>query len=344
VGGRLARPRLPGVDFRQAVFLDTETTGLSGGTGTYAFLVGFGHFAGEEFLLHQYFLRHYGEEPAVLWAVGEALKPFPYLVTFNGRRFDWPLLETRFTCTRLRSCLPSFAHVDLLYPSWTLWRQRLGSCRLGNLEGAVLAAPRHGDVPGELIPGLYFTYLRTGDARPLVPVLEHNLLDLLSLVSLTAAIGHRLAYPGGWADREDLLAVGRFYEREGEETVAACCYREAATGGGGRREALHRLAALAKRQGDYQTAEGSLLSLADEYESLEALIELAKLYEHRLASLDRARDYTERALALVRRRAGGYGRQGAGILADLGHRRERLLRKLSRGRDRSAGTVQMVSQ
>ncbi|MGE5506897.1 MAG: ribonuclease H-like domain-containing protein [Chitinophagales bacterium] len=341
VGGRLARPRLPGLDFRRAIFLDTETTGLSGGTGTYVFLVGFGHFSGEEFLLHQYFLRHHGEETALLWAVGEALRPFPYLVTFNGRRFDWPLLETRFTCARLRSHLPAVAHVDLLYPSWNLWRQRLGSCRLGNLEGAILAAPRHDDVPGELIPGLYFNYLRTGDARPLVPVLEHNLLDLLSLVSLTAAVGHRLAYPGSRAAPEDLLAVGRFYEREGEEAVAACCYREAAAGGAGCREALYRLAAIAKRQGDYRAAEESLLRLADEYESLEALVELAKLYEHRFASLDRARECTERALALVRRRAQLYGRQASAALAELRHRHERLLRKLAKGSSPAPGSVQI---
>lgn len=335
VSGRLARPRVRAADLRQAAFLDTETTGLAGGTGTYAFLVGFGHFAEEEgqteFRLHQFFLRDYAAEPALLWAVGEALQPFPYLVTFNGRRFDWPLLETRFTVARLRESLPSPAHLDLLYPSWALWKRRLGSCRLARLEEAVLGTEREDDVPGWLIPQLYFDYLRSGDARPLALVLHHNLLDLLSLVSLAVAVGSRLHAPEGQVAAADLLAVGCFWEREGEAGTAVRCYREATGDGSCCREALQRLGTLAKRQGEYQLAEEAWQRLAREFDSVEALVELAKLYEHQYRDPDRARQVTDEAMDLVRQRAQRYTHLGAEALAALLHRRERLQRKLGGG-------------
>ncbi|HHW13339.1 MAG TPA: hypothetical protein GXX28_00200, partial [Firmicutes bacterium] len=350
IGGRLARPRLPEVDWRQAAFLDTETTGLAGGTGTFAFLVGVGHFVGGEFALHQFFLRDYAGEPALLWALGQLLVEFPVLVTFNGRRFDWPLLEARFTVARLRAVLPRPVHLDLLYPAWALWKRRLGSCRLCRLEEAVLGAEREADVPGWLIPQLYFTYLRSGDAGPLAPVLHHNLLDILSLVSLTAAVGDRLTAPrkpgtagddGGpqTVPGEDLLAVGRFYEREGEAETALQYYlavglgEGAAAAGAGRsvrREALAYLGALAKREGRWALAEEAWGRLAEEFHSAEALIELAKLYEHRYDDPERAREATDRAAELVRLRRQLLCRPEAGLLSELARRRERLSRKLAK--------------
>lgn len=334
VGGLLARPRQDGVDLRQAVFLDTETTGLAGGTGTFVFLVGLGHFTGEEgaaeFHLHQFFLRDYSGEPGFLWAVGETLAPFPYLVTFNGRRFDWPLLETRFTVSRLRSALGRPVHLDLLYPSWTLWKRRLGSCRLARLEEAVLAAGREDDVPGWLIPELYFTYLRSGDASPLGRVLHHNLLDILSLVSLTAAVGYRLQAPAEALPAADLLAVGHFYEREGKAEAAVRCYQGACQDGACGREALRRLGALAKRQGESGVAEEVWVRLAREHGSLEALVELAKLYEHRYADPARAHEVTAEAIEVARRRQERSCQREAETLSNLIHRQERLLRKLAK--------------
>ncbi|MDI6871087.1 MAG: ribonuclease H-like domain-containing protein [Bacillota bacterium] len=334
VGGRLARPRLAGADLAQAAFLDTETTGLAGGTGTFVFLVGLGHFAGEgeaqEFVLHQFFLRDYSAEPAFLWAVGQELAPFPYLVTFNGRRFDWPLLEARFTVARLRSSLPSPAHLDLLYPSWTLWKRRLGTCRLSHLEEAVLGAPREEDVPGWLIPRLYFAYLRSGDAGPLAPVLRHNLLDILSLVSLTAAVGSRLHAPEGRLPAGDLVAVGHFYERQGEAGVAARCYQEASRDGSCCREALWRLGMLAKRHKEYRLAEEAWTRLAEEFGSIEALVELAKLYEHRYGDPARASEVTELAMRVARCRAERFCQRETEALSALTLRRERLARKLAK--------------
>lgn len=333
IGGRLVRPRLPGVDLRQAAFLDTETTGLAGGTGTVAFLVGLGHFEGEpgeeEFVLHQFFLRDHSGEPALLWAVRERLAPLPFLVTFNGRRFDWPLLEARFTVARMRSSIPHPAHLDLLYPSWALWKRRLGSCRLSNLEAKVLGACREDDVPGWLIPNIYFTYLRSGDASPLGPVLHHNLLDILSLVGLTVAVGRRLHAPEG-LPAEDLLAVGQFYEREGETQTAARCYREASCAGACGPEALRRLGALAKKRREYAVAEEAWWRLAREHRSLDALVELAKLYEHRYGNPARASEVTEEALRLVRQRAQQFRRGEGEALSELTRRRERLARKLAK--------------
>jgi uncharacterized protein YprB with RNaseH-like and TPR domain len=338
IAGRLARPRLDSVDLSRAAFLDMETTGLAGGAGTFAFLAGVGHFTGEgeEFVLHQFFLRDCAGEPAFLWAVGEVLAPLPYLITFNGRRFDWPLLEARFTVARLRATLPRPAHLDLLYPSWALWKRRLGSCRLSRLEEQVLGVGREEDVPGWLIPQLYFTYLRSEDAGPLAPVLHHNLLDILSLVTLTAAVGSRLHAPeGAWAaggawPAADLLAVGHFYERQGEARTAFRCYREASGDPVCGREALFRLGALAKRCREHRLAEEVWTRLAEEFASLEALVELAKLYEHRYGDPARAQKLTERAIEAAQARAERFGRPAADTLSALSRRRERLAGKLAK--------------
>ncbi len=183
-------------DLRGLVFLDTETTGLSGGTGTLAFLVGLGMYEGEQFVLRQYFLRDPGEEEALLTALVDDLASRSGWVTFNGRAFDLPLLETRLTLNRQRGALGRKPHLDLLFPARRLYRGRLESCSLGHLEQHVFDIVREqDDVPGYLIPQMYQDYLRTGDSSEMHHVIYHNAMDILSMVTLMAHVLEIFATP-----------------------------------------------------------------------------------------------------------------------------------------------------
>ena len=168
--------RLP--EMSRLVCLDTETTGLAGGTGTCAFLIGLGAPEGVQFAVRQYFLRDYPEEKAILAALAEALEAYDGVITFNGKTFDIPLLETRYALARMKSPFTRLVHLDLLHPARRLWKLRLESCELQNLEKNVLGIFREGDVDGSEIPALYFDYLRTGDPKGLAPVFFHNTLTL----------------------------------------------------------------------------------------------------------------------------------------------------------------------
>jgi len=184
----------------QWAFLDTETTGLAGGSGTYAFLIGVGWIGPEGFRVRQFFMRDYDEEASALHALNELLARFTVLITYNGRSYDQPLLETRFTMNRARTPFSRMEHLDLLYGARRLFKLRLDNCRLVNLENQILGIERHGDVPGEMIPYLYFEYLRSRKAYRLAPVFHHNVLDIVSLACLTGVI------PDAFRDPENLRA------------------------------------------------------------------------------------------------------------------------------------------
>ena len=158
------------------LFLDTETTGLAGGSGTYAFLVGVGAICEDGFRVRQFFMRDYSEEASLLHALTEYISRFDVLITYNGRSYDQPLLETRYTMCRARHPFGRLEHLDLLYGARRLFRLRLENCRLVNLENQILGFERVGDVPGEMIPYCYFEYLRTRRAHRLPPILQHNVL------------------------------------------------------------------------------------------------------------------------------------------------------------------------
>ena len=263
---RLLSSALPDTfDAAGAVFVDLETTGLARGTGTYAFLVGVGRFAENGFRVRQYFLRDYPEEPAVMAAVQSELEGASGLITFNGRAFDWPLLETRATLNRLR--LPSLPHLDLLYPARRVWRPLTDSCRLADLEATVLGHCRHDDVPGALIPQLYFDYLRTGDPRPLVGVFEHNRLDILSMACMAGYLGQAAAEPlsarpaGVPLPGPELYSLGRLLLDQGALNEAIACLEAALTRGlppGLRREGYRLLAVAHRRR--WRLERGGLVS------------------------------------------------------------------------------------
>jgi uncharacterized protein YprB with RNaseH-like and TPR domain len=181
--GRLAvlanAPALRGLDYRRALFLDTETTGLAGGTGTVAFLIGLGWFEGDGFVTQQLFARDYAEERATLLHLKDQLRGRAFLVSFNGKAFDATLLATRFIMNRLADPLSGLPHLDLLHPARRLLSHRLADRRLGTLEAAVLGFEREGDIPGSEIPQRYFDWLRRRDGRLMADVFEHNRLDIL---------------------------------------------------------------------------------------------------------------------------------------------------------------------
>jgi uncharacterized protein len=198
-------------------FLDTETTGLSGGSGTCAFLIGVGSIDEEGFRVRQFFMRDYNEEPSVLHALTAHLARFDVLITYNGKSFDQPLLETRYTMCRARHPFVRMEHLDLLHGARRLFKLRLESCRLVNLENQILGVERESDVPGELIPYYYFEYLRTHLAFRLIPIFHHNVLDIVSLACLTGVIPAAFRDPENIQVRHgaDLLGLARWLQMSG---------------------------------------------------------------------------------------------------------------------------------
>lgn len=317
----------------RVLYLDTETTGLSGGTGTYAFLVGIGHFCDGGFRLRQYFQTDFGQEPALLRALADYLPAFDAVVTFNGKSFDLPLLETRLTINGLLRGRPAgrnvreLPHLDLLHPARRIYRDRFGSCRLGELEQRVLGLARVEDVPSWEIPALYFRYVRTRRFRAVQPVFEHNALDVLSLVTLQA---HLCDLFGGSGARgaEDRLALGRACEADGLTGEAIVNYRAALEIGLGpalQHECERRLSLLLRRLGRWEEAVELWEAVAARPRNpqLYAFIELAKYHERTARDYCSAIEYARQALALLERH---HLRFGAANAAD----REALLARIAR--------------
>ncbi len=335
----------------RAVFLDTETTGLAGGTGTYAFLVGLGFFHGERFVIDQYFMRSFGEERAMMAHIAERIAEFPGVVTFNGRAFDLPLLQTRFIMSRQRRAaarLEAWTHLDLLPAARHLWREALPNCKLASLEAAVLGVRRHEDMPSWLIPSIYLDYMRTRDARRLRPVFEHNRYDILTMVALGSYAARMLAEPlerrpGQPRQGAEIAAIARLHERRGNADRSGHLYAAALRQrlpGELRVKTLWRLGMVRKRQRAWPAAAEVWHHMLNEEPELRlpALVELAKLYEHRRPDLARAKALATQAYRLWQQAPDGPGTHllasvesgqrplGAALL----HRLSRLERRLER--------------
>jgi len=334
------RTRAALADPARWLFLDTETTGLAGGTGTYAFLVGLAWWDGGGLQVEQFFMRDFAEEHSLLHELAARLAERPVLVTFNGKTFDWPLLESRFTMTRTIAVPKLAAHLDLLHPARSLWKLRLGSVRLVELERHVLEAPRLGwhredDVSSALIPQYYFDYLRGGAASPLCGVVRHNQMDLRGLAALYTKIDALLAEREGASseiDGLDLFGLSRFLERRGLSSRAqVACTQALGLGLPAeiRPRASRELALLAKRCGDHQQAADVWLELtADSQEAANACEQLAIHYERREKDIARAAEFATLALAKVRQ-AGSRSRDVYNTARS--HRaEERILRRIGR--------------
>ena len=331
-------------DFSRAAFLDTETSGLAGGAGSFAFMVGVGLFEEGGYAVHQVFMRSPAEEPALLHVVAELLAPCSGLVTFNGRSFDAPLLNTRYALQRQPSPLAGLLHLDLLPAARQRWRLRLPSCALGALEQEILAVQRgQADVPGWLIPSIYQEYARSqGQPRPevledMARVFYHNREDIVSMVPLAALLCAPFslagaALPDASLPPADWLSLGRCYEELTWLEASEAAYRRALAGTLSaelRGLALRRLGGLFKRQERRAEAVAIWQDWITSVPGPEVTPyeELAKHHEWQETDLAAARKWTLWGLHTARQLPPGPTREEA--LASLQHRLERLERKLA---------------
>lgn len=290
---------------QQWLFLDTETTGLAGGTGTYAFLVGLAWWEDGGLAVEQHFMRDYDEEPSLLLELTGRFAERRVLVTFNGKSFDWPLLQTRYRISRAAFLEEPDAHLDLLHPARQLWRMRLKSVALSELERQVLGLERGYDIPSETIPRRYFDFLRGGPAEPIIEVFQHNQMDLRGLASLAVHIIGIMHEPESMlCHAQDLFGISRLLQRRGEEHLAGQVYQRALEQGlpePAERTAQRELALLAKRQRDFERSNALWEQLlGDSPDGLRAYEQLAIYFEHRAREPERAATLMREALVRLR--------------------------------------------
>jgi uncharacterized protein YprB with RNaseH-like and TPR domain len=322
--------RIAELPIHKFAFLDTETSGMAGGTGTYAFLVGAARFVDGKFTLRQFFLRDPSEEPAMLEALINFLAPCEALVTFNGKSFDAPLLTTRYKLHRIPVPFKNFAHLDLLPLARRLWRDRLPSRALKYLEEHVLGFTRTSDeVPGYEIPWLYFDYLRTQDARPLGGVFYHNAMDVVAMAALLAHVSELLVDPYNRVEHGlDFIALGKLFEDLDKWDEAARLFERGLEIGLTESDfevAVKRLSILQKKRGDADQAL-RLWEQAAGKGHIYAHIELAKYYEHKKRDVKSALEWAQSArMEAERADLPAYIRKH--WLAEIDHRLGRLQRK-----------------
>jgi hypothetical protein len=285
------------------LFIDTETTGLAGGSSTFAFMIGTGRFHEDYFWQRQFFLRDPIEEPAMLAALESFAAPADSLVSFNGKSFDIPLLTTRFLTNAAPSPFGGMAHLDLLHMARRLWREVLVSRTLGNLEEAMLGVKRSSeDIAGWLIPEMYTDYLRSGDARALKGVFYHNALDIRSMVTLLGVIASKLEQPyDKGAPHGEMFAIARLFADLGYPEDAIDLYSrllELTPHKEIKSRLIQNLAWLHRQREDFDTALPLWELAADEGE-VYAYIEIAKYYEHQSADFDTAIRYSKKAMKIV---------------------------------------------
>lgn len=330
--------RLHDLSFDDFLFIDTETTGL-GGAGTLAFMVGVAYFEREALVVRQYFLRDHADEGAMLPLLAELVGEKPAVISFNGRSFDLPLLDTRFLMNRLdlpHGDLVQMPHLDLLHPARRIWRQRLESCRLSSLEENVLGIQRtHEDVPGSLIPYLYNQYLREGDIRPLRRVFYHNQLDMLSMVTLTTRLLQLFTEPSADDHPLELLGLGRWQfdlglHEQSEQTLQLA--RERTLRVDEEQLILRQLAQQLKKNGRRAEAVPlwEQIALYSE-EQVDAHVELAKFYEWHEIDLPRALNWAEQAAGLLTMYAPYERIQRQELKKRVSRLQEKLLRRSGSG-------------
>ncbi len=277
------------IEPRKVVYIDTETTGLAGGTGTYAFMVGVGRYTADGFFLRQYVMADPGEELCLIEALDDEFRDAQATVSFNGKSFDIPLLESRFIICEFPSPFDCMQHYDLLHPARRLWKNRSDTCQLSALEYYILGIIRsESDIPGYMIPQLYFDFLKTRDTEFFEGVLYHNREDIVSLAAFQQLIAGILEHPETYAEKVlDRFELGKFYEHIGEFDRARDQYERITEPTEGLKP---RLSMLCKRAGDFSRAVSIWIEECDaEY----AMLELAKFYEHKEKDYEKAIRYAE---------------------------------------------------
>ncbi len=323
---------LENISLRQAVFLDLETTGLSGGTGTVPFLIGLGFFEDDKYRVVQYFLNDLAAEARMLADLQTFLmeKNFSVVVSYNGKGFDLPILETRFVLSRLPFPLAGRPHLDFLFSARHLWRHKYQSCRLYDLALCHLGVDRAEDIPSEEIPYRYFQYLRTGDFSLVEPIFYHNQEDILSLYGLIVAgaamVSRSLEEAEVEADGLELLGVGKIWEKAGQQEKSAVFYERALNKklpGEFSVKVRKDLAYYFKKQRQWEKSIELWQELVEHSEDLDCFRELAIYYEHYLKNPEEALKYALDGLALSEGRSLRYEQ-------DFKKRVERLTRKINR--------------
>lgn len=311
------------------VFLDTETTGLAGGTGTYAFLVGIGVCRGDSLHVVQLFLSGPAWEREWIAALEAELPEKCGLVTYNGRAFDLPLLRARYTLSRATPSWDDAPHMDLLTLARHFYRDRLESCSLSSMEKNILGLARSGcDVPGYEIPRMYAQFLHSRDARPLKGIFYHNTLDIVSLAALQTYIAELVQGKCGCA--EDLLRAGDLWKAKGFPENAAALWRAALRAESGHGGALLRLAESEKASGNFSAAHRYYeAALVFERRPTAVLEALAKLEEHRLGDCEAALSHALAALRWLENHRVFRDARWVEERNSFRHRIERLERKIS---------------
>ena len=301
--GMLANnPAISNFTSEDGLFLDTETTGLSGGTGTMAFLIGLGWFEDGAFHVHQILARDFGEEKAALVYLQEIAARKKFLVTFNGKAFDVNLLTTRFILNRLPAELAALPHLDLLHPARRILGHRLENCRLVTLEEQILGVTREGDIPGWEIPQRYFDWLKRRDPNLLADIFEHNRLDVVSMATLAAHLVEILTAQAmaQYTHADDYLAAARLHLKQanapGAEKILDTFEED--TCAEFSLSSKKKLAQLCKRTGRLEEAVRIWRQMAAcEPVEFYAVSELAKYTEHREKNYAQAKALLDTALA-----------------------------------------------
>lgn len=321
----------PPIQIDEIVFLDTETSGLAGGSGTLVFLVGLGYWKQGNYHITQVFLRHPAEEDAFLTALDELITPFRIMVTYNGKSFDAPLLNNRYILNGFNNPLKEKHHIDLLSLTRRIWRNRLNDRSLGNLEQEILGFHRSAEeIPGWMVPQMYFEYLQTQNADPMKGVFYHNEVDIVSLSALFVHLANLLQNPLEANERQSLdwIAIARLYEELKDYDRAVQLYEASLKIGLPTHffiQTLYRFASLYRRTGEYDKAL-VLWMKAVEFNEVEACVEIAKYYEHHQKSHYQALEWTETALKFLNTLPlPRYIKKQK--IKELEHRRNRLLQK-----------------
>ena len=309
-------------DIRRVLFLDTETTGLSGGAGTVAFEVGLGFIEPRGMVIRQYVMRDYSEEPAMMAEIASLISRFDTIVSFNGKSFDLPLLESRMVMSRIRLPLTQMPHLDLLHASRRVYKLRLKRCSLSALEEAVLGCGRHDDLPGSQVPQRYFDYMKTGEFALLEDVLRHNYEDVRSLACLTGHLCRVFKNPETLTHAEDLFGVGKTLLRTGKTERARRCFR--ILGHSSLSSQAHMVLETSYKKEKHWAETVSICQsmIASGSGGVWPYIELAKYYEHIHKDIAKALQYATGALS--------FSLNAAPLLKDCDVQREQIIRRIER--------------
>jgi uncharacterized protein YprB with RNaseH-like and TPR domain len=289
------------LNLKKTIFIDLETTGLAGGTGTFAFLVGLGYLELDHIVVRQYLLPDFQFEWLLLKHVDNLLSSFKNLASFNGKSFDIPLLRNRFVLNRMDSIMDDLPHLDLLHAARRIWKKRLVSCDLENLEYTILGQERGHDVPGEMIPQLYFEYIRKRQALLLRDVLEHNFHDIANLILLTMHMGKIVEDPISFlAAEEDLYSFARYLYQTQNYMQSLPILEHLIQNSQDsllRQEALFLLSMIHKKKGDFQSSREYFQQLLiQQKDHPDAIEELAKYYEHREKNFQAALELIDQSI------------------------------------------------